>query len=98
MPVSRARQIAFETLRRVASEGAYASDVLHAALDPQIKPPVKTEDAGLATDLVRGVLRWDRLLDFLIEKQMRRSVSQLDLPVLLALRLGLYQLRFLDKI
>jgi 16S rRNA (cytosine967-C5)-methyltransferase len=98
MSVSRARQIAFETLRRVASEGAYASDVLHAALDPQAKPALKTEDAGLATELVMGVLRWQRLLDFQIEKQMKRPVTQLDLPVLLALRLGLYQLRFLDKI
>jgi 16S rRNA (cytosine967-C5)-methyltransferase len=45
-----------------------------------------------------GVLRWRRLLDFLLERHLKKPVERLDLPVALALRLGLYQLRFLDKV
>src|SRR5579863_453674 len=94
MAISVARKIAFEVLRRVEEEGAYASDLLHAELGAG----VKAEDAGLATELVLGVLRWRRLLDFLLERQLKKPVARLDLPVALALRIGIYQLRFLERI
>jgi 16S rRNA (cytosine967-C5)-methyltransferase len=92
--ISPARKIAYEVLRRVEAEGAYASDLLHAELGSR----VKSEDAGLATELVMGVLRWHRLLDFLLERQLKKPVAKLDLPVAIALRIGLYQLRFLQRI
>ncbi len=94
MSISPARTIAFDALRRVEAEGAYASDVLHAELGAGVKP----EDAALATELTLGVLRWRRLLDLLLERLLKKSVAKLDLPVALALRLGLYQLRFLQRI
>jgi 16S rRNA (cytosine967-C5)-methyltransferase len=92
--ISPARKIAYEVLRRVEAEGAYASDLLHAELGAR----VKVEDAGLATELVMGVLRWRRLLDFLLERQLKKPAVRFDLPVALALRIGLYQLRFLERI
>ncbi len=94
MGVSPSRKIAYEVLRRVEAEGAYASELLHAALTPHVKPA----DAALATEITLGVLRWRRLLDFLLERHLKKPISRLDLPVALALRMGLYQLRFLDKI
>ncbi|MGH9682801.1 MAG: 16S rRNA (cytosine(967)-C(5))-methyltransferase RsmB [Candidatus Acidiferrales bacterium] len=94
MPISPARRIAFEVLRRVQTEGAYANDVLHSELNARVKP----EDAALATELVLGVLRWQRLLDFLLEKQTKKPPERLDLAVSIALRIGLYQIRFLRKI
>jgi len=94
MPVSTARTIAFDVLRRVEAEGAFASDLLHAELSGQIKPA----DAALATELAMGVLRWRRLLDCLLEQHTKKLVERLDLPVAIALRMGAYQLRFLHKI
>jgi 16S rRNA (cytosine967-C5)-methyltransferase len=94
LAISTARKIAFETLRRVEAEGAYASEVLHADLAPGIKP----EDAALATELTMGVLRWRALLDFLLARHLKQPVARLDLAVSLALRIGLYQLRFLHRI
>jgi 16S rRNA (cytosine967-C5)-methyltransferase len=94
MPVSKARQIAFDILSRVDSQGSYASDLLHAELTAKIK----SEDAGLATELTMGVLRQQRLLDFLIGTYTRKRASALDVEVAIALRLGVYQLRFLDRI
>lgn len=94
MSVSTARKIAFDVLLRVESESAYASELLHAALMPDVKPA----DAALATELTLGVLRWRRLLDFLLDRQLKKPIAKLDLPVALALRIGLYQLRFLAKI
>jgi 16S rRNA (cytosine967-C5)-methyltransferase len=94
MPISIARKIAYETLRRVEAEGAYASDVLHVELGPSIKPT----DAALATELTMGALRWRRLLDALLEPLLNKPTARLDLPVAIALRMGLYQLRFLDRV
>jgi len=68
--------------------------LLHAELGAGVGPA----DAALATELTMGVLRWRRLLDFLLERHLNKPVERLDLPVALALRLGLYQLRFLDKV
>ena len=72
MAISAARKIAFDVLRRVASEHAYAADLLYAELGPGIK---KT-DASLATELTLGVLRWQRLLDFLLQRYLDRRLHQ----------------------
>lgn len=96
MAVSISRQIAFDVLQSVEAEGAYASDLLHAKLDAGAK--LKPEDAALATELVMGVLRWRRLLDFLIDRHLKKPVERLDLPVAIAMRIGAYQLRFLSRI
>src|SRR5260370_3603 len=93
MAISAARKIAFDILRRVAAEDAYAADLLYAELDSGIK----RADASLATELTLGVLRWQRLLDFLLERYLKRPCDQLDLEARLALRLGLYQLRYLAR-
>jgi 16S rRNA (cytosine967-C5)-methyltransferase len=94
MRVTPARRIAFEVLRRVELGGAYAADLLHARL----RGPVKREDAALATELTLGVLRWQRLLDFLLERHLSQPAGSLDFEVLLALRIGLYQLRCLSRV
>ena len=94
MKVSAARKIAFDVLMRVEEGGAFASDLLHARLTEK----VKREDAGLATELTLGVLRWRRLLDFLLEQFTKKPVTGFDLEVLLALRLGIYQIRFLERV
>ncbi len=94
MGVSTARRIAYEVLRRVETEGAYASDVLHESLDAGVKPA----DAALATETALGVLRRRRLLDVLLDRHLNKPIERLDPPVVLALRIGVYQLRFLENI
>ncbi len=94
MPISPARRIAFEVLSLVASEGAYASEVLNTRLTARISRP----DAALATEITLGTLRWQRLLDFLLGRHLDRSTDRLDPAVLIALRIGLYQLRNLERI
>jgi 16S rRNA (cytosine967-C5)-methyltransferase len=110
MAVSVARRLAFDILLRVETAEAFASDLLHARLAAGAdaaaaapargsgQRPVKREDAALATELVMGALRQERLLDFLLERQARRPAASLDAEVRVALRLGLYQLRFLARV
>ncbi|HEX8493730.1 MAG TPA: 16S rRNA (cytosine(967)-C(5))-methyltransferase RsmB [Pyrinomonadaceae bacterium] len=91
--VSPSRSAAFAILRRVEEEGAFAS-VLLAASDEEMR----AEDRSLCYELVMGCLRWQLWLDSLIEHYASRSAPGLDAPVRRALRLGLYQLRFLTRI
>jgi 16S rRNA (cytosine967-C5)-methyltransferase len=90
--ISPARRVAFDILREVEA-GAFSS-ILLAAREPELKPA----DRALTHELVLGVLRWQLWLDKLIEHFAKRSVESLDLPVRLALRLGLYQVRFLTRV
>jgi 16S rRNA (cytosine967-C5)-methyltransferase len=91
-PVSPARRAAFEILREVEA-GAFSS-ILLAEYEPQLKPA----DRALCHELVLGVLRWQLWLDKLVEHYAKRAVESLDLPVRIALRMGLYQLRFLTRV
>jgi len=88
-----ARRAAFEILRRVEQEGAYASSLL-ATMDEELK----ADDRALCHEMVLGVLRRQLWLDQALEHFARRRVATFDLAVKVALRLGLYQLRFLTRI
>ncbi len=87
--ISPARQTAFDVLRKV-HQGGYASDLLlqrSVHLDPR--------DAGLASEIVFGCLRYQAQLDYLIARRVPRSPHP---DVRIALRMGIYQLRYLDRI
>jgi 16S rRNA (cytosine967-C5)-methyltransferase len=92
--ISPARRAAFDILRRVYTENAYAAPLI-AAL-PQTS--LSREDRALVQELALGVLRWQGALDYFIERYSGRPIKRLDPAVLVALRMGLYQLRFLSRI
>jgi len=94
MPVSPARAAAFDILIRVERQSAYASELLHSAAHAHLS----AADHALATELVMGVLRWQSRLDDEIAGASSHPTAKLDLEVLIALRLAVYQLRWLDRI
>ena len=55
-------------------------------------------DRNLATALVLGVLRWQIQLDHQLQALLKRPNAKLDREILIALRMGAFQLRFLDRI
>ncbi len=73
-------------------------DDLIARLEDGSGNPPDARDRALARELVFGVLRWRRLLDHTLASYCRRPLAGLDPGVRTALRLGLYQLRFLDRV
>jgi 16S rRNA (cytosine967-C5)-methyltransferase len=84
--------VAYNILMGV-EQGAFSSDLLAketAALD--------SRDAGLAEEIALGVLRWRGAIDWIIEKLAGRPARKMDSEVLAALRMGVYQLRWLDRI
>ena len=94
MPVSPARAAAFEILVRIETTNAYASEMLHSARFAKLS----SADHGLLTELVTGVLRWRGVLDIKIAERSSQLLTKLDVEVLTALRLGAYQILFLDRV
>lgn len=91
--VSPARRAAFEVLRRVEEEGAFAAPLL-----ANLPDALSKEDRGLAYELTLGVLRRQFWLDRVIEHFSERKAGKLDAPVRRALRMGLFQLRLLARV
>jgi 16S rRNA (cytosine967-C5)-methyltransferase len=87
--LGRARIAAYNILRKVEG-GGYASDLLRAA-------DLEARDAGLASQIVFGVLRFRAQLDFLIAHYAGRE-RKLDPEVRDALRMGIFQLQYLERV
>ena len=94
MPVAPARAAAFDILLRVERESSYAAELLHSTAYERLSTP----DHALATELVMGVLRWRSALDAEIAQASSQPLSKLDAEILIALRLALYQFRWLDRV
>lgn len=91
MAISPSRTIAFDILRKVDA-GGYASDLLLAQT-----AELDSRDAGLASEIVFGALRYQAQLDYLIAHYSGRP-RKLDIEVRIALRMAIYQLRYLERI
>ncbi|MEE9179530.1 MAG: 16S rRNA (cytosine(967)-C(5))-methyltransferase RsmB [Vicinamibacteria bacterium] len=91
---SPARSVAFTILDRVARERVAPGALRHEGPTRALGPA----DVDLVTELVYGVLRWQSLLDYIIESHARRPSSNIDRPLLIALRIGLYQIRYLSRV
>jgi 16S rRNA (cytosine967-C5)-methyltransferase len=90
--ISPSRELAFSILLEVEN-GAFAADLLatrSALLD--------SRDAGLAAAITLGSLRFRAQLDVTIQKLTGKPLKRLDPEVREALRIGIFQVRHLDRI
>lgn len=91
--ISPSRLAAFEILQKIEKEKSYSS-----ALLPVYEERLSAKDAALCHTLTLGVLRRKLYLDRLISKLTKKNIDKFDREVLIAMRLGMFQLLFLDKI
>jgi 16S rRNA (cytosine967-C5)-methyltransferase len=92
--VSSARNAAFRILMALEQGKAHSDDLLRRKEIANLTPV----DRNLTTTLVLGVLRWQIRLDHQIQSHLTRPNAKLDPEVRIALRLGAFQLRHLDRI
>jgi len=92
-PVS-ARDLAVDILERVRS-GRFTE---HALSERLAREQVRKEDRSLATELVYGVVRWQRRLDAIIDRCALASGKKIKPAMREILRVALYQLILLEKI
>jgi 16S rRNA (cytosine967-C5)-methyltransferase len=92
--IAKARAAAFEILLKVTTTDAHSDELLRS---PQVDA-LSAQDRALATTLVLGTLRWQLKLDAQIRPLLARPNAKLPPAVETALRLGAYQLLYLDRI
>lgn len=90
------RRAVLQALLWVTRDGIHSQAALAKALTQ--KRVTEFRDRALATHIFFGVLRWKRRLDAILRPFVRRDLNQTDSVVLMALRMAIYQLRFLDRI
>ena len=95
MRAAPARACALAVLRRVFEDGAWADRALHAEV---ARRGLEPRDRALAMRLAYGAVQRRATLDHLIEILARRPAASLEPLVLAGLRLGLYQLAYLERV
>ena len=92
---SPARSAAFAVIRRVFEDGAWADRALHGEAE---RLRLDGRDRALATQLAYGAVQRRGHARRVIETLAGRPLARLEPAVLAALRLGIFQLLFLDRV
>ncbi|MGA9586054.1 MAG: transcription antitermination factor NusB [Terracidiphilus sp.] len=92
--VSPARRVAFSILKAIEKGKGHSDDLLRG----KSVAALSEADRHLTTALVLGVLRWQIDLDGRIRAWLKHPNAKLDAEVLIALRLGAFQLLHMDRI
>jgi 16S rRNA (cytosine967-C5)-methyltransferase len=87
--------IATRVLERVQRAQAFADIALHQAFT---RSELSAQERALATELVYGTLRWRGRLDHMLSSVVDRELDDLEPLVANTLRLGAYQIVFMDRI
>ena len=90
-----ARHAALTALYEIEYGGAYSNIALKDVLK---KAELSSRDSALATAIVYGTVANKRLLDYMIETLSSIKLKKLSKYILLIVRMGIYQLKFMDKI
>lgn len=89
------REVALDVLVAVEEREAYSNLLLDHALK---ESGLSARDRGLATELVYGTIQRRLTLDWILNDLVKKGVFSLDPWVRQLLRMGVYQLRYLDRI
>ncbi len=90
-----ARQLCFDALCQVYRDKGYSSIVLDRVLKQCGAQP---QEKTLAAALFYGVIERDLTLGYQIDRYSKRKCAKLDIEVAVILKMGLYQLLYLEQI
>ena len=91
--MSKDRMTAYAVLLRVEENDAYSNIELNSKIrkfDP--------ERASFVRELVYGVIKNKFYLDYILSQLVKKDADMLDSKILTALRIGLYQILFMDSV
>ncbi|MCR5177315.1 MAG: 16S rRNA (cytosine(967)-C(5))-methyltransferase RsmB [Anaerovibrio sp.] len=93
--MDKARATALKIINAVHEQEAYAN----VALAKELRKGALTEmDRRFVTELVYGTVKAGETLDWIIRRYINRPLSKVDSMVLDILRMGVFQLRYMDKV
>lgn len=89
------RQTAYEILLRIERDGAYSNLTVDEAL---ASSGLDTRDKAFVSALVYGVVERKITLDYQLSRYLSKPLKKLKPQVLILLRLGAYQIFYMDKV
>lgn len=95
--IDKTREIALKILYKIDKEQAYSNIVLNEEIK-QNRKSLNDKDIGLISEIVYGVTSWKLTLDEIIKKYSKIRLKKISVWILNILRMGAYQIIFLDKI
>ena len=93
--MDKARETALKIMNLVHQQEAYANVALAQELK---KGGLSDIDRRFVTELVYGSVKAGDTLDWIIRQYVTRTLKKIDPVVLNILRLGTYQIRYMDKV
>ena len=95
--IDKTREIALKTLYKIDKEEAYSNIELNEQIK-QNRKNLTEKDIGLISEIVYGVTTWRLTLDEIIKKYSKIKIKKISPWIINILRMGIYQIIFLDKI
>ncbi len=89
------RQCAFDILLKIHTESAYSNIALDHALESE---KLSATDKSFVSALVYGAVERAITLDYQLALYLTKPIEKMKAEVLIALRLGAYQILFMDKV
>lgn len=95
--IDKTREVALKVLYKIDKEQAYSNIELNEQIR-QNRKNLDEKDIGLISELVYGVTTWRLTLDEIIKKYSKIKLKKISPWIINILRMGIYQIIFLDKI
>lgn len=95
--VDKARELALKILYKIEKEDSYSNIILNEMIKEN-KTKLNEKDIGLISEIVYGTTSWKLTIDEIIKKHSNIKLKKISLWILNILRMGIYQIVFLDKI
>lgn len=95
--IDKTRELALKILYKIDKEKAYSNIVLNEMIN-QNKKELTNKDIGLISEIVYGTTTWKLTLDEIIKKYSKIKLKKISPWILNILRMGIYQIVFLNKI
>ena len=95
--IDKTREVALKVLYKIDKEQAYSNIELNEQIR-QNRKNLDEKDIGLISELVYGVTTWRLTLDEIIKKYSKIKLKKILPWIINILRMGIYQIIFLDKI
>ena len=95
--IDKARETALKILYKLDKENGYSNIVLNEVIGKN-KKNLNDKDIGLISEIVYGTTTWRLTIDEIIKKYSKIKLNKISVWILNILRIGIYQIIFLDKI
>lgn len=97
MKTDFARELAIKILYKIEEDNGYSNLVLDEYLQKE-REKLTAKDIGLISEIVYGTISWKLTIDTILQKYSKIKINKISKWVKLILRIGIYQIVFLDKI